>query len=107
MKKLLLEQARIDSVVVEEAQVNGELDRRIRYFAAQLGGDKKLEEFYGKSVAEIKADFRKQVEEQLLVQSMQQKVTADVRLTPKDVERFYRSIPEDSIPLINAEVDML
>jgi peptidyl-prolyl cis-trans isomerase SurA len=104
-EKLLLEQARIDSVVVEEAQVNGELDRRIRYFASQLGGEKKLEEFYGKSVAEIKADFRKQVEEQLLVQSMQQKITADVRLTPKDVERFYRSIPEDSVPLINAEVE--
>ena len=47
-KKLLLEQARIDSVVVEEAQVNAELDRRIRYFSQQIGGDEKLEEFYGK-----------------------------------------------------------
>ncbi len=103
-EKLLLEQGRLDSVVVEEAQVNAELDRRIRYFAAQLGGEKKLEEFYGKSVAEIRAEFREQVHDQLLVQQMQQRVTADVRVTPRDVEQFYRAIPADSVPFINSEV---
>lgn len=103
-EKLLVEQGRIDSVTVEDAQVNAELDRRIRYFAAQLGGEKKLEEFYGKSVAEIRAEFRDQVHDQILVQQMQQRVTSDVRVTPRDVERFYRSIPADSIPFINSEV---
>ncbi|MBL0127520.1 MAG: hypothetical protein IPP83_08670 [Flavobacteriales bacterium] len=57
-EKLLVEQGKLDSVVVDEGQVNAELDRRIRYFSQQLGGDKKLEEYYGKSVAEIKADFK-------------------------------------------------
>jgi len=104
-EKLLLEQGRLDSVVVEEAQVNAELDRRIRYFSQQLGGEKKLEEFYGKAIAEIKADFRKQVSDQLLVQTMQQKVTGDIRLTPREVQRFFNSIPEDSVPFINAEVE--
>lgn len=104
-EKLLLEQARIDSVVVDQAQVDAELDRRIRYFAAQLGGESKLEEFYGKSVTEIRAEFRDQVEDQLLVQNMQQKITADVRVTPRDVQRFFNDIPPDSVPLINAEVE--
>ncbi|MBL7950687.1 MAG: peptidylprolyl isomerase [Flavobacteriales bacterium] len=104
-EKLLIEQGRIDSVVVDQAQVDSELDRRIRYFAAQLGGESKLEEFYGKSVTEIKADFREQIEDQLMVQNMQQKVTADIRITPRDVQRFYNSIPQDSVPLINAEVE--
>ena len=104
-EKLLLEQAAIDSVTVDQAQVDGELDRRIRYFSSQLGGDGKLEEFYGKSITEIRAEFRDQVEDQLLVQNMQQRITADVRVTPRDVQRFYNSIPEDSIPLINAEVE--
>ena len=104
-EKLLVEQARLDSVVVEEAQVNAELDRRIRYFAAQLGGEKELEKFYGKSVAEIKDEFRPQIEDQLLVQTMQQKITSDIRITPRDVQRFFNRIPEDSIPLINAEVE--
>jgi len=104
-EKLLVEQGRLDSVVVDEAQVTGELDRRIRYFASQLGGEKELEKFYGKSVAEIKADFRDQIHDQLLVQNMQQRISGDVRLTPRDVQRFYQRIPADSVPFINAEVE--
>lgn len=104
-EKLLLEQGRIDSVVIDQAQVDGELDRRIRYFASQLGGESKLEEFYGKTVTEIRAEFREQVEDQLMVQNMQQKVTSDVRITPREVQKFFNRIPEDSIPLINAEVE--
>jgi peptidyl-prolyl cis-trans isomerase SurA len=104
-EKLLVEQGRLDSVVVDEAQVTGELDRRIKYFASQLGGDKELEKFYGKSVTEIKDEFRGQIEDQLLVQTMQQNITSDIRVTPRDVQRFYNRIPEDSIPFINAEVE--
>ena len=104
-EKLLIEQGNLDSVVVEEAQVNAELDRRIRYFSQQLGGDQKLEEFYGKSITEIKADFRKQVQDQLLVQQMQQRITSDIALTPREVKRFFDRIPADSVPLIGAEVE--
>lgn len=104
-EKLLVEQGKLDSVKVEEGQVNAELDRRIRYFAQQIGGDRKLEEYYGKSIAEIKSDFRQQVHDQLLMQQMQQRVTADVSLTPRDVKRYFERIPEDSIPLIGTEVE--
>lgn len=104
-QELLLEQARIDSVLPDAAQVNAELDRRIRYFEQQLGGPEQLEKFYGKSITEIKADFYDQVSDQLLVQQMQQKITGDVRVTPKEVERFFRTIPTDSLPYINAGVE--
>ena len=104
-EKLLLEQAKLDSITVEEAQVELELDNRIRYFAQQIGGEKKLEEFYGKSIAEIKADFRVQVSDQLLVKQMQGKITTDINITPRDVKRFFDNIPEDSIPLIGVEVE--
>ena len=104
-ERALLDQARLDSVVVDEAQVQSELDRRIRYFEAQIGGREALEEFYGKTVAEIKDDFHDQVADQLLVQTMQRQVAGDVRLTPREVERFFKEIPEDSLPFINAEVE--
>lgn len=104
-EKLLLEQAKLDSVESDDGQVNAELDRRIRYFVQQIGSEKKLEEFYGKSIAEIKADFRQQVKDQLMVQQMQQRITADVNITPREVKRFYERIPEDSIPFISAEVE--
>ncbi|MBL8000960.1 MAG: peptidylprolyl isomerase [Flavobacteriales bacterium] len=104
-EKLLLEQARIDSLYPEEQRVEGELDRRIRIFAQQLGGEEELEKFYGKSIKQIKSDFREAIREQLMIGSMQDQVTGGVRVTPKEVERFFKEIPEDSLPFINAEVE--
>lgn len=104
-EKLLIEQGNLDSVVVEEEQVEQELERRIQYFARQLGGVEELEKFYGKTTAEIKSDFRPQVHDQLLVQNMQQRVTGDIRITPREVKRFYERIAQDSVPFINMEVE--
>jgi len=104
-EKLLVNQAGIDSVVIEDDRVEAELDRRIQYFVQQIGSEQALEEFYGKSLTEIRAEFRRQVRDQLVSQRMEGLITSDVRVTPKDVERFYNSIPEDSLPFINAEVE--
>ena len=104
-QQLLLEQARLDSVVPDEAQVNAELDRRIRYFAQQIGSDEALEKYYGKSITRIKADFRQQVSDQLLAQQMQQKITGDRSATPKEVSAYFNAIPKDSLPFINAGVE--
>ncbi|HRH37027.1 MAG TPA: peptidylprolyl isomerase [Flavobacteriales bacterium] len=104
-EKLLLEQANLDSVTVEDAQVETELDRRLNYFQQQIGGVTELEKFYGKTIAEIKADFRKQVRDQLLVRQMQDKVASNIVMTPREVKRFFERIPEDSVPLIGAEVE--
>lgn len=104
-QQLLLEQARIDSVVVDDKQVDAELERRIRYFEQQIGGREALEKFYGKKEEEIKADFRGQIRDQLVAQQMQQQITGDRHVTPREVERFYNNIPKDSLPLINAQVE--
>ncbi len=105
-QQLLIEYARIDSVVVDDKQVEAELNRRIEYFARQIpGGREGLEKFYGKPIERVKADFRPQVRDQLLVQQMQSKITGDVNVTPKEVERFFKDIPEDSLPFINAAVE--
>ncbi|MEO7081729.1 MAG: hypothetical protein ABIY71_09390, partial [Flavobacteriales bacterium] len=101
-QQLLLEQARVDSVIPDEAQIGAELDRRISYFEQQIGGRDKLEKFYGKSVTEIKADFHDQVADQLLSQQMQQTIVGNARVTPKEVEEFFKEIPTDSLPFINA-----
>jgi len=104
-ERLLLEQARIDSLYPEEQRVEGELDRRIRIFSQQLGGDEQLEKFYGKSIKQIKSDFREAIRDQLQIGMMQDQVTSGIRVTPKEVERFYKDIPADSLPFINAEVE--
>ncbi|MDD3685957.1 MAG: SurA N-terminal domain-containing protein [Bacteroidales bacterium] len=101
-QKLLYLQAIADSVVITDKEVETELDRRISVFINQLGSEKKLEEFYGKSVNEIKADFRDVIREQLLTQKVQSGLTANIKITPSEVKEFFEEIPQDSLPIVSA-----
>ncbi|MFT4523968.1 MAG: peptidyl-prolyl cis-trans isomerase SurA [Bacteroidia bacterium] len=105
-QKLLLNQSQVDSVEVSDSQVEDELGRRLDYFIAQIGSKEKLEEYYEKSLLEIKDEFRKLIRDQLLVQTMQQKLTADVKVTPNEVRRFFAKIPADSLPYVNSEIQL-
>lgn len=105
-QKLLLAQAQKDSLFVTDAQVEQELDRRIQYYIQQFGSEERFIAFYGKSVEDFKIDLKDNVRDLLLAQQMQSKITGDVSVTPNDVRTYYKSIPEDSIPFINAEVEV-
>ena len=106
LSKLLIHQAQIDSVTVADAQVQDELDKRIKYFVRQLGSEQKLEEFYNKSIIEIKSEFADLIRDQLIVQTMHQKITGDISASPAQVKAYFNSIPPDSIPFINTEVEV-
>jgi peptidyl-prolyl cis-trans isomerase SurA len=103
---LLLHQSKVDSLEVGESEVEDEMNRRLDYFIAQLGSQEKLEEYYEKSMLEIKDEFRDLIKNQLLTQRMQQKITADVKVTPAEVRNYFNSIPKDSLPYINAELEL-
>lgn len=105
-EKLMLDQAQKDSIIISEAQVESELDRRIRFFVMQIGSEKKLEEYYGKSINEIKDEFRSSIKNQLLTQQMQQKIVGNITVTPTEVRAFYNRFPKDSLPFVNAEVEI-
>ncbi|MDQ3110287.1 MAG: peptidylprolyl isomerase [Bacteroidota bacterium] len=105
-KKLLVSQAIHDSIDVSEAEITGETDRRMRYFLTQFKSDKEFEAFYGKTVDAFKFELHDQVKELLLAQKMQGTITADVSVSPAEVQEFFnRQIP-DSLPYINAEVEL-
>ena len=104
VNKLMVAKAEIDSVLVEENQVNTELDRRMAYFISQVGSEEKLEEFYGKTLNQFKIELFDQVKEQLVVQKMQGEITADLKITPSEVKKFFKSIPRDSLPYFSTEV---
>lgn len=106
LQKLLLNQANVDSVTVSESQINAELDRRIRFFINQIGSQEKLEEYYNKSILEIKNEFKGHIKDQLLTQTMQGKITKDINVTPAEVRAYYESVPKDSLPLISAELEI-
>ncbi len=102
-QKLMVAQAEFDSVVVNEGQVNSEMDRRISSFINQFGSQEKMEKYYGRKMVEIKAELFSIIEEQLLAQQVQQTIVSNITVTPSEIKSFYRSIPEDSIPLIKTE----
>ncbi|MFL2585927.1 MAG: hypothetical protein ACJ0QO_04685 [Parvicellaceae bacterium] len=79
LQQLLIHQAEIDSIEVTEDMVKGELDQRIQYFSAQIGGTEALEEYYGKSIQEIKEEFFVQIENKMKAQKMQQEITGNIR----------------------------
>ncbi len=103
-QQLLIQQAEIDSLEVTEDMVKMELDQRIQYFSNQVGGTEALEDFYEKSIEEIKEEFFEQIEDKMKAQKMQQEITGNINASPKEVMTFFRNIPFDSIPYINSKV---
>ncbi|MFN3528552.1 MAG: peptidylprolyl isomerase [Bacteroidia bacterium] len=104
--KLMLRQAEIDSVEVSDEEVDGQIERRMRYFISMVGTREKLEEFYGKSMVEIREEFRPQVREMLLAQKMQERITENVTISPREVQNYFAKVPPDSIPYFDAEVEI-
>ncbi len=106
VNKLYENQANIDSVFVSETDVEAELDRRLRYYIAQIGSREKLEEFYKKSILEIKEEFREMIKSQLTAQRMEAQITKDVKVTPSEVRKYFQSLPSDSVPLIATQYEL-
>ena len=106
VQKLLIHQAAVDSIEIDESQVQSELERRIQYFVAQIGSEEKLEEFYGKPIVQIKDEFYQLISDQMLVQQMQGTISGGVSVSPREVREFYHEIPKDSLPYINSEVEV-
>lgn len=105
-RKLMIMQAELDSIPVSEDQVEDELNRRLSYFAGQMGGEKKLEEYLGKSLTEYKKEMRPKMRQQLLSRTMESKITGDLKISPSEVKEYFNKIPKDSIPLIKAEFEL-
>jgi len=105
-QKLLAQQAIIDSVIVKDDEVDNEVDRRMRNYIQRTGGQDKLEAFLGKSVIQYKDEIRPDMRELLTAQKMQQKITEKISVTPQDVKNYFNSIPKDSLPSINKEVEI-
>jgi peptidyl-prolyl cis-trans isomerase SurA len=106
LNKLYEHQADLDSISVPDAEVEANIDRRIRYFIQQIGSREKLEEYYEKPIIAIKEEFRDMIRAQLVSRKMEAKIVEDVRVTPSEARRFYNQLHPDSIPLIPTEYEI-
>ncbi|MBP7477021.1 MAG: peptidylprolyl isomerase [Chitinophagales bacterium] len=106
INKMFTAQAKTDSLVVRDEEVEQELERRMRYFISVFGSKEKLEKHYDKTTLELKNEFREDVQEQLMAERMKQKITAGLSPTPSEVKAFYKDIPQDSLPYFNSEIQI-
>ena len=103
-QKLLLHHAKVDSVEVDDSEVQMQVDKRINYFVQMLGSEEAFENYYGKSIPVLKEEFFDTVKDQLLIEKEQQEVTKNSVTTPADVLKYYQEQPKDSIPLIPEQI---
>jgi len=106
IQKLLLNQSRVDSIQPNEASIENEVERRLRYFSNQIGSDKALENYFHKPMYEIKNDLRDVILEQQLTQQMRRNVVDKITVTPSEVKTFFKNLPADSLPVIPEQYEI-
>jgi peptidyl-prolyl cis-trans isomerase SurA len=105
--KLMLAKAEIDSVMVLDAEVDNNTQRRMDVILAQSGRTPdELEEIYGKTLEQIRTELRDQIRDQMIVNKMEEKITDGLTVTPAEVKRFFNKIPKDSLPYFSASVEV-
>ncbi|MEP7194992.1 MAG: peptidylprolyl isomerase [Saprospiraceae bacterium] len=107
IQKFMVHQAKLDSVEVNDDEIESQLNSRIEQILQYMGNDsKKFEEYYGQTVAEVRNRFRDDLKSQLLTEKLQNKIVGKIVVTPKETEHFFNLIPKDSIPYFNSEVEI-
>ncbi len=106
VNKMLMAQSEIDSIFVDDSEVNSNLDRRMAVMAQQFGGEAEIERAYGKTIDQIRSEIFDNIKEQLTIQRMQSELTSSLKVTPSEVKKFFRDIPQDSLPYFSTEVSI-
>ena len=106
IRKALVLQAQKDSLKLSEEEIEATLDNRIRQFVQQYGSKDILEEIAGKTVYQIKEDFKESIREQKLSEQMQNKIVDAIKITPTEVKLFYSKTPKDSLPFYESEIEV-
>jgi len=100
--KLMVNQAELDSIEVSDEEVDYRLNARISYFLQQTGGDVKyIENYFNKSMTEIKKEMREMMYEQALIEQVQSGITGSIAISPSEVYQFASKISPDSMPLVS------
>ncbi|MEJ7684978.1 MAG: peptidylprolyl isomerase [Segetibacter sp.] len=106
IEKALVLQAEKDSLPVSDEELDAELDNQIRGFVMQYGSKEVLEEVAGKSVYQLKEDFRQPFRERKLADQMRKKIVENVKMTPNEVRAYLEQIPKDSLPFYESELEV-
>ena len=106
IQKLFLHQAELDSIDVSEQEVLSRLEQQTNWLIDQIGSKEKMEEYYNKTSTQIREMLRENIRNGLIVEKMQQEIIGDIKIVPADVRRYFKNLPQDSIPFVPTQVEV-
>ena len=106
IQQLFLHQAAIDSVEVDESSIMRQVDAQMDYVIRQIGSKEKLEEYFDKTSSEIREMYREQLYNMEMMDAMKRKLVGDIKVSPLLVRRYCQSLPQDSFPYIQEQVEV-
>ncbi len=104
--KALVLQAEKDSLPVTDEEVEADIDNQIRQFVGAYGSKEELEKVAGRSVYQLKEDFREGFRDRKLAAAMRNKIVDDIHITPNEVKNYFEKIPTDSLSFYEMEVEI-
>jgi peptidyl-prolyl cis-trans isomerase SurA len=105
--KLMVNQAKLDSIEVSDQMVDANLDQRFDYIMNLFNNDpEQFRAYYGRGIDEMREFMRAELKDDMIMQEMRRKITREIQITPKEVTEFYNAIPKDSLPYFNSEVEI-
>ena len=106
-QNLLIHHAKIDSTIeINEDEVNQEVNKRITFFESQLGSLNKVEDYFKRSIDNMKEELSIVVTDQLYTQKKQNIIIGNVKITPNEVKDYLNSLENDDIPLIPTQLEL-
>ena len=106
VQKLFLHQAELDSIEVSEQEVLSRLEQQTNWLIDQIGSKEKMEEYYNKTSTQIREMLRENIRNGLTVEKMQREIVGDIKIVPADVRRYFKNLPQDSIPYVPTQVEV-
>ena len=106
VQKALVLQAEKDSIPVTEEEIDAEIEQKIRYFISQYGSKEALEQIAGRTIYQMKDEFRQPIKEQRMAQGMRNKIVEGIKITPAEVKEYYDKIPKDSLLFYETEMQI-
>lgn len=106
MQKALVLQAEKDSLPISDDDIDARIDNQIRGFIREYGSREVLEEIAGKTIYQIKEDYRPVFREKILADEMREKILENVKISPIEVESYFKNIPQDSLPFFETKIEV-
>ena len=106
VQKLFLHQAAIDSIEVTESEISQGVEQQIQYWIETAGSREKLEEYKKQTITQMRNSLRDDFRDRHMVEKMRQKLVEDIKVTPAEVRRYFKDLPQDSIPFVPTEVEV-